>query len=584
MGSSDRKRSRVDALLRKLKPRNWNFSNRLAVMTLVFTLAPLTIYVAISAQLFRRNIVASAETELQQQAKALIMLCEAQEALDRLTKSTTRAAAGIDATTSASPGRWQEGAQYRSLQSIIMGVRVARSGFAYVFNSGGQLVIEPREGPINEFDPQKESANFRANIRDRAVRLPVGATETIRYDSIDSRDPAGRPRARLASFGYFKPYDWIVVVGCYEDELTAPYADARRLFYLMMLVTPLLVGGPVVFLSRRMMKPIVLLTEAASRMAHGEFQPVKPLGSRDEIGKLTGEFNLMVHRLQEEQIHQLLEWNKELERKVAERTGDLQNALTQIITVEKLASLGKIATMVAHELNNPMSGILTYSMVCERVVASGRFDEENTGELRECLRTITLEAERCGQIVKNLLMFAKRSWGEFSEASLRQILDHAAAVIDHSLKVREITLEKRFGPGCDVIWCDPSGLEQLFIALIINAIEAMENGGRIVIDAECVSDDEVNIKIQDNGRGIPQEVLPHIFEPFFSAKDATSNVGLGLSVAYGIVQSHNGRIGVESRVGHGTTFTIALPRRRSETRRIEDSLMQKIAADATHKE
>jgi signal transduction histidine kinase len=582
METGDTRNGGVFSRFRKLRPRNWHFGNRLTVMTLVFTLAPLTIYVGLAAQLFRRNIVASAKMELQQQAKALIMLCEAQEALDRLRKAATSAAAGTDAISGASPA-WREGEQYRSLKSIILGVRVAQSGVAYVFNSGGELVIQPQNVPKSEFDPQEESANFRNNIRNHALRLPVGGIETIRYDAVDPRDPAGRPRARLAGFGYFKPYDWIVVVGCYEDELTAPYAGARQLFYLMLLLTPAVFGGLVFFASRRMMKPILQLTDAASRIAHGEFQAVKPPGSRDEIGRLTGEFNLMVHRLQETQIRQLQEWNRELERKVAERTGDLQNALTQMVTVEKLSSLGKIAAMVAHELNNPMFGILSYSMVCERVVASGRFDEANVGELRECLRTITVEAERCGQIVKNLLMFAKNSWGEFAEASLRQILDHTAAVIDHSLAVREIALEKRFGPGSDAIWCDASGLVQLFIALIVNAIEAMENGGRIVVEVDCAGDDEAIIKIQDDGRGIPADVLPHIFEPFFSAKGATSNVGLGLSVAYGIVQSHNGRIGVESRLGQGTTFTIALPRRRSPTRRIEETLMQKITDAAESK-
>jgi two-component system NtrC family sensor kinase len=373
----------------------------------------------------------------------------------------------------------------------------------------------------------------------------------------------------LESFGYFKPYDWIVVVGCYEDELIAPYLDAQRLFYLMMVLTPLLVGGPVFFLSRRMMRPIVQLTEAASRIAHGEFQPVQPLGSRDEIGKLTGEFNLMVHRLQDEQIRKLIEWNKELEKKVEERTSELEQACTQIVTVEKLASLGKIAAMVAHELNNPMSGILTYSVYCERLVESGVFNEENRRELHECLNTISLEAERCGQVVKNLLMFAKRSWGDFAHNSLWQVIDRSVAVIEHSLKVHEIALERKRDQGDDVIWCDPSGLEQLFIALIINAVEAMEKGGRIEIGTDCSGAEQVIVRIRDNGRGIPQEMLPHIFEPFFSAKEERSNVGLGLSVAYGIVQSHHGRISVESRVGEGTAFTIVLPRRREQTTKEE---------------
>jgi two-component system NtrC family sensor kinase len=249
-----------------------------------------------------------------------------------------------------------------------------------------------------------------------------------------------------------------------------------------------------------------------------------------------------------------------------------------MVAVEKLASLGKISTMVAHELNNPMSGILSYSVYCERLVEYGEFNEEAVRELRECLRTISLEAERCGKIVQNLLMFAKRSWGEFAEVPLRQIIERAAAVLDHSLKVNDIELERRFDEADDLLWCDPSGLEQLFIALIVNAVEAIERSGRIIVAVDCSHPDELRVRVQDNGRGIPPELLPHIFDPFVTAKDAKSNVGLGLAVAYGIVQSHSGRIEVASRLGEGTTFDIALPRRGRRAGRVEESLTQLVAA------
>jgi len=435
----------VSKAFRKLRFRNWAFSNRLVMLVLVFSLAPLIGYGAFSLHLYRQNILQSGENELRQVTKSLIMLCEAQEALDRLKKSS-RQAPDTDAVSSASPS-WIEGNEYKSLKTIIAGVQVASTGYAYVFNSSGRLVIHPtREGQnLLDYETQAE-APYLKQIRDRALNLPVGVIQSMHYQPKAKAD-RHTGQTRIESFGYFKPYDWIVVVGCDEDELIAPFYQARKILFLLMAGVSLIVGASAFFISKGMMAPIVRLTEAASRIAHGDYPSIKPLGSKDEIGKLTGEFNSMVHRLQQDRIQKLIEWNKELEKRVEERTSDYQKACSHIVTAEKLASLGKISAMVAHELNNPMSGILSYSKYCEMVVNRDTLTPDNRRDLQECLEMISREAERCGQIVNNLLLFAKKSFGEFDRSHFNLVIEQSLKVIDHSLKVNEIVLEKKLCPG-----------------------------------------------------------------------------------------------------------------------------------------
>jgi len=347
------------------------------------------------------------------------------------------------------------------------------------------------------------------------------------------------------------------------------------------------------FVQRFVIKPVNQLLKGTFKVAEGHLDFTIPMNTQDEIGILARSFNQMtgrlrdahteiqkwVHTLEErvaERTNELTEWNKDLEKKVLERTEDLQKACNQMVGIEKMVSLGKISAMVAHELNNPMSGILSYSKYCEKIVKGGLINAGQIGDLGECLEMISREAERCGNIINNLLIFSKKSYGEFTQSNLSQIVETSLRVIDHSLKVHEIVLEKEIGEGDDLIWCDPSGLEQMLIALIINAVEAMEKGGKIRIQTDCSRMHDVTIRISDTGKGIPGEILPSIFEPFFSSKDSKVSAGLGLAVVSGIVQSHRGKITVESKVGVGTTFTILLPRTPSEKPNVEASLRQEL--------
>ena len=179
------------------------------------------------------------------------------------------------------------------------------------------------------------------------------------------------------------------------------------------------------------------------------------------------------------------------------------------------------------------------------------------------LTFISDETKRCGNIVKSLLVFARKTSGDFKEEHLNVIIDNSIKVIDHSVEMKELVLVKELDQENDVIQCDAGGIQQVLVALIVNSIEATSRGGKITIKTDCRTEkDRIRIMVTDEGKGIPDDVLPSIFEPLFSTK--AKNTGLGLSLVHGIVEQHAGVIDVKSKVNEGTTFTIILPRVSSE--------------------
>lgn len=268
----------------------------------------------------------------------------------------------------------------------------------------------------------------------------------------------------------------------------------------------------------------------------------------DEVGELAAAFDNMAGELE------LL--NRTLEDRIRRKTNELEQAQEKLIHSEKLASLGQLSAAVAHEINNPLAGIYTYAKLIEKKLAPGQ-------PVGEWLQTIQHESRRCGGIVNNLLVFARRQHTELAPAGVATIVQRTASVVQHKLEMSSIALAVEVGELPPVI-CDASQIQQVLTAIIINAADAItgagaQNGGngKVTVRAAVVEDGRVDIAVSNNGPPIPKDVLPKIFEPFFSTKQAASGVGLGLAVAYGIVKRHGGDIQVET--GAETTFHVILP-------------------------
>jgi two-component system NtrC family sensor kinase len=312
---------------------------------------------------------------------------------------------------------------------------------------------------------------------------------------------------------------------------------------------------------RMVLRPVRRLTRAASLVAAGDLATRVPVTSSDEIGELSESWNTMVGEL-EKARGELQDWGHTLEKRVKEKTEELERTHHRMMLVEKMASLGKLAAVVAHEINNPLTGIGTYARLLQRKLSSdGKGSEPaNGGETQKVLKLIDEESARCGNIVKNLLLFSRTPGARFSEEELPPLLDRCIMLVQHRAQLEEIEIRLEAEPSLPKIECDPSQVQQMILALVMNALEATPSGGHVTISARTHEEDAgLVVQVADSGRGIRPEDLDQIFEPFFSTKEEVTQVGLGLSVVYGIVNRHHGTIEVQSEPGAGTTFTMFLP-------------------------
>jgi two-component system NtrC family sensor kinase len=324
---------------------------------------------------------------------------------------------------------------------------------------------------------------------------------------------------------------------------------------ILILITAFIKG---LFVRKMIHSPIKKLDDATREVANLNLDHKVDINSRDELGNLANSFNKMIHHLKEAE-KDIQNWSSRLENRVKEKTKELEKAQSQLILAERMASMGELSAMVAHEINNPLSGILSYARLSLRHLSQDDINHARLESVSQNLTFISNETIRCGNIVKNLLLFAKKTSGDFKEEHLHKIIDNSIQVIDHSVKMKELMLIKELEQNNDIIQCDAGGIQQVLVALIINAIDATSRGGKITIKTDYQTEkDRVRIIVMDNGKGIPEDVLPRIFEPFFSTK--VKSTGLGLSVVYRIVKQHAGIIDVKSEGNQGTTFTIILPR------------------------
>jgi signal transduction histidine kinase len=250
-------------------------------------------------------------------------------------------------------------------------------------------------------------------------------------------------------------------------------------------------------------------------------------------------------------------------RKIKEYTAMLEKEVVdqaQTLHQDKMMSLGRLAASVAHEINNPLSGVLNYIRLMRRILERGRLSDENSEKFKSQLDLIESEISRCSQIVSSLLTFSRKSDPSFSRLKAGDLIQRCAILSRHKLELSKIDLNVSVAQSLPDMEGDFNQLQQCIINLIFNAIDAMPGGGTLNLSAESdPSKAFVIITVKDTGTGISEKDLPHIFEPFFTTKKNGYGVGLGLSTVYGIMERHKGSIEVRSLPGEGTVFTMKIP-------------------------
>ncbi len=331
-------------------------------------------------------------------------------------------------------------------------------------------------------------------------------------------------------------------------------------FLLASLLTVFLILFLIFFTNKKIKNPlnqIILASEAVTRGDRSKRLEIKP-NQLSDMRMVSHAFNEMLDNIQSATL-ELENWSQQLEYKVQKKSEELGQAQNELINIERIASLGKLSLSVAHEINNPLSGILVYAKLVQKQLGNPNLDQEKINNMLKHLKLIESETKRCGDIVKGLLDFSRKDQEGFEPKHLHEILFDTFELMNHTMKIADIHFISDLAAKKDMISCSPNQIKQASLAILVNATEAVAKNGEILVRTYNSDENHVTIEFTDNGVGISQEDIPHIFEPFFSTKGKTTGIGLGLSIVHGIVQSHKGKIEVKSERGKETTFAITLP-------------------------
>lgn len=345
-----------------------------------------------------------------------------------------------------------------------------------------------------------------------------------------------------------------------EDLDNAVQESSTRFYILATISTLLLVTIIIIFTRKKIKHPLNNIIVASEKVANGNRDTRLTISPKqlDDIRMVSYAFNKMLDNLQTA-TQELENWSQQLEYKVQKKTEELGAAQNELIHVERIASLGKLSSSVAHEINNPLSSVLTYTKLVNKQLRNQEMNRQAQQSILKYLTIIEQETKRCGDIVKGLLDFSRNEQQNFQPRPLHPILEDTYNLMEHQMEISNIKFSTDFQAKKDKVYCSQNQIKQACVALIQNASEAVTEDGVITIKTYNPDEDNITIAIEDNGVGIASEDIPHLFEPFFSAKQKTSGIGLGLAIVHGIVQSHQGKIDVNSEVGEGTTISITLP-------------------------
>ena len=392
----------------------------------------------------------------------------------------------------------------------------------------------------------QDDVRISTNVKDnRGARATGTRIQEDVYNQVMIKQEPWVGRAYVVTDWYITAYEPIrningKVIGIlYVGILEQKYADIQNqtvlVFVGITLAGAALTTIIALWVSRQISSPIRNLVDASKQLANGNLEAKVELTSGDELGKLSYRFNQMAAALRERD-ERLKEFTK---RKIMES--------------ERLAIVGQLAANVAHELNNPLQGIVTYSsLLLEKDIC----DEPS----RQNIEKIVTQANRCRVIIRGLLDFSRQKKPVKTLTNINALLRGCISLVENQAQFHNINTVQNIDESLPMIVIDPSQIERVFLNLIINAAEAMNGGGTLTLTT-CfgINAKNIEIEVKDSGHGISGENMERIFNPFFTTKEVGHGVGLGLAISYGIVKEHNGEITVESEIGKGAKFTVSLP-------------------------
>ncbi len=343
----------------------------------------------------------------------------------------------------------------------------------------------------------------------------------------------------------------MIYVGLLKQPFNDLLASTILIFLGIALIVLVIIYVIAIMLSNRITTPLRVLEEVANKFSNGDYSAEFTIKKAPrEVNSLATALNRMSEEVESEK-KELEEWADKMEEKVQERTSELKKIHGQLFRSEKLASIGKLAAGVAHEINNPLTGILTNASLLLEDLKDGDSKKDD-------VQVIVNETIRCREIVKRLLDFARQTKPQKSLTNINNLIDNIVLLVRNQTSFKNVNIERNLSEDIPEIMADKDQIQQVFINFILNASDAMPNGGEIKISTRVIENGEyIEVRFADTGLGISEENKHKIFDPFFTTKE--SGTGLGLSISYGIIEQHGGTINVESELGTGTTFIVLLP-------------------------
>lgn len=478
------------------------------------------------------------KTEEQQLLKTMIL------GADQLSKGITSATwhAMLDDNREAA---------YQVMQTIALKQGIDR---IRMYNSAGQVMFS-----TNTEEHNTAPAKLDLTYPVRAARAADG------HRRLEMLTPIYNERSCSQAACHAHPAD-VKVLGVLDLALNLESVDREvdSMKFRVLLVTAVeitLISLCIIFFTRRFLgRPIEKLIEGTKAISQMELdKPLDISGSGEELDDLARSFEVMRSRLQTA-LGEINQFTQSLETKVEERTQQLKAAQKKLLHSDRLASLGQLSASVAHEINNPVSGVLNLSMLLQRMLKEDGIPPNRIEEFRKYLSQVVNETARVGRIVSDLLAFSRRSKPQRAPADLNKIVRMTLSLVQHKMKLSNVTVEQNLCEELPPAACDASQVQQVVLNLLLNAAEATQSKSerRVIVTSEA-GRGEVRLLVADNGEGIQPENLARIFDPFFTTKSEGKGVGLGLAVSYGIIQAHGGDIEVKSQAGEGATFIVTLP-------------------------